>query len=156
DGSQTRSIQYVDDLVEGCMRLIRSGHAGPVNIGNPHEVAIKDLAIVIRDLVGSDSEIIFVDRPLDDPTVRQPDISLAREILGWTPQVDLEDGLVKTIDWFRGRLGQECRFYQATGRMPRAARREDAGIGHAITVVGAGYVGLTASACLASLGHHVV
>ena len=101
DGSQTRSIQYVDDLVEGVLRLLRSGHAGPVNIGNPHEVSMLELATLVRDLVGSKSEITFVERPTDDPTVRQPDISLAREVLGWEPQVPLMEGLEHTVGWFR-------------------------------------------------------
>jgi dTDP-glucose 4,6-dehydratase len=105
DGSQTRSIQYVDDLVEGIVRLLHSGHPGPMNIGNPHEVTILELANTIRDLVGmaSDmaSDVVFVPRPEDDPTVRQPDISLARQALGWEPEVALEEGLKRTIEYFR-------------------------------------------------------
>jgi dTDP-glucose 4,6-dehydratase len=101
DGSQTRSIQYVDDLVEGVVRLLRSGHPGPVNIGNPHEVSMLDLATLIRDLCGSASEITFVPRPEDDPTIRQPDITLAKEVLGWEPKVGLYEGLRKTIEYFR-------------------------------------------------------
>jgi dTDP-glucose 4,6-dehydratase len=101
DGSQTRSIQYVDDLVEGVMRLLRSGHPGPMNIGNPHEVSMLELAEAIRDLCDSSSEISFIPRPEDDPTIRQPDISLAREVLGWEPQVGLLDGLKRTIAYFR-------------------------------------------------------
>jgi dTDP-glucose 4,6-dehydratase len=101
DGSQTRSIQYVDDLVEGVMRMLRSGHTGPVNIGNPHEVSMLDLATTIRDLCASSSEITFIARPEDDPTIRQPDISLARDVLGWDPKVDLIDGLRRTIAYFR-------------------------------------------------------
>ena len=100
DGSQTRSIQYVDDLVEGVWRLATSDQPGPVNIGNPHEISMLDLARAIRDLTGSASEIEFVERPKDDPTVRQPDISLARSVLGWEPTVALEDGLRRTIEWF--------------------------------------------------------
>jgi dTDP-glucose 4,6-dehydratase len=102
DGSQTRSIQYVDDLVEGCLRLLRSALPGPVNIGNPHEVSITELAELIRTLTGSASPIVHIPRPEDDPTVRRPDITLARAALGWTPQVDLADGLERTIAWFRG------------------------------------------------------
>jgi dTDP-glucose 4,6-dehydratase len=83
------------------LRLLRSQHAGPVNIGNPRELSILDLARTIRDLVGSRSEITFVARPEDDPTVRQPDITLARGLLGWEPAVDLDDGLERTIEWFR-------------------------------------------------------
>jgi dTDP-glucose 4,6-dehydratase len=101
DGTQTRSIQYVDDLVEGVVRLLHSDHPGPVNIGNPHEVSMQELAEVIRDLVGATSPITHIPRPQDDPTVRQPDISLAREVLGWEPTVTLEDGLKRTIDYFR-------------------------------------------------------
>jgi len=101
DGSQTRSIQYVDDLLEGVVRLLRSGHPGPMNIGNPHEVSMLDLATTIRDLCGSASEIAFIPRPEDDPTVRQPDIRLAIDALGWEPKVALEDGLGHTITYFR-------------------------------------------------------
>lgn len=104
DGSQTRSIQYVDDLVEGVIRLARSVHPGPVNIGNPHELSVLELAHAIRRLTGSSSPIVFVERPEDDPTVRQPDITLARQLLGWEPQVSFEEGLRRTIDWFAGRL----------------------------------------------------
>lgn len=101
DGSQTRSIIYVDDLVEGIMRLLRSDLAGPVNVGNPHEVSVLYLAETIKRLVGSDSPITFIERPVDDPSIRQPDITLARRELGWEPKVDFEDGLSRTIDWFR-------------------------------------------------------
>jgi dTDP-glucose 4,6-dehydratase len=101
DGSQTRSIIYVDDLVEGILRLVRSDLEGPVNIGNPHELSMLDLATWIRDLVGSDSEVVFVPRPQDDPTVRQPDIALAKAALGWEPVVPIESGLSRTIAYFR-------------------------------------------------------
>jgi dTDP-glucose 4,6-dehydratase len=101
DGSQTRSLCYVDDLIEGIYRLILSDHVGPVNIGNPKETTIMELAIMIRDLVGSRSRIAYVDRPVDDPEVRCPDISLARRILGWEPAVPLEEGLARTIEWAR-------------------------------------------------------
>jgi dTDP-glucose 4,6-dehydratase len=104
DGQQTRSIQYVDDLVEGCLRMLRSTLAGPVNIGNPHEVPITELAELVRDLTGSSSPVVHVPRPENDPTVRRPDITLAREALGWTPQVDLAEGLRRTIAWFRDGL----------------------------------------------------
>jgi dTDP-glucose 4,6-dehydratase len=99
DGSQTRSLCYVDDLIEGIYRLILSDHVGPVNIGNPKETTIMELAIMIRDLVGSRSRIVYVDRPVDDPEVRCPDISLARRVLGWEPAVPLEEGLARTIEW---------------------------------------------------------
>jgi dTDP-glucose 4,6-dehydratase len=101
DGSQTRSIQYVDDLVEGVIRLLRSSAVGPVNIGNPHEISMLELAKVVQELIGSDAGITLVPRPEDDPMVRQPDIRLARSLLGWEPVVSLEDGLRRTIDWFR-------------------------------------------------------
>ncbi len=104
DGSQTRSIQYVTDLVEGCLRLLHSELPGPVNIGNPCEVSITELAVLIRDLVGSASPLQFGPRPEDDPTVRQPDIGLAGEALGWAPTVSLADGLRTTIAWFRENL----------------------------------------------------
>jgi dTDP-glucose 4,6-dehydratase len=104
DGSQTRSIQYVDDLVEGVVRMLWSGQAGPINIGNPHEVSMLDLATIVRDLCGSSSELTFIERPEDDPTIRQPDITLAREALGWEPRIDLADGLKKTIEYFREHL----------------------------------------------------
>jgi dTDP-glucose 4,6-dehydratase len=104
DGSQTRSIQYVDDLVEGVMRMLRSGHTGPMNIGNPHEVSMLELATTVRDLCGSHSEITFIERPEDDPTVRQPDVTLAGEVLDWRPEVELVDGLRHTIAYFRDHL----------------------------------------------------
>ena len=109
DGRQTRSIQYVDDLVEGCLRLLRSAHAGPVNIGNPIEVTIIELALLIRDLTGSSSPIEHVPRPEDDPMIRRPDITLARSTLGWAPQVDLADGLTRTITWFRHAVDHAAR-----------------------------------------------
>ena len=101
DGSQTRSIIYVDDLIEGILRLMHTDLAGPVNIGNPHEVSVLHLAETIRRLSGSSSEIVFIERPVDDPTVRQPDITLARRELGWEPTVGFEEGLGRTVDWFR-------------------------------------------------------
>jgi dTDP-glucose 4,6-dehydratase len=101
DGRQTRSICYVDDMVEGIVRMLHSDHPGPMNLGNPHELSILELATWIRDLAGSSSEVVFVPRPEDDPGVRQPDISLAREVLGWEPKVPVEDGLRRTIAWFR-------------------------------------------------------
>ena len=101
EGFQTRSVCYVDDLVEGVVRLLRHEHPGPMNVGNPHEMSVLRLAEWIRDLCGSASEIIFIPRPQDDPSVRRPDISLAHEVLGWEPKVDIEDGLRRTIGWFR-------------------------------------------------------
>jgi dTDP-glucose 4,6-dehydratase len=101
DGSQTRSLCYVDDLVEGLMRMLASHHPGPVNLGNPHEVTMLELASTIKTLVGSPSPITFIPRPVDDPTLRRPDITVARSELGWEPRVPVLDGLLQTIDWFR-------------------------------------------------------
>ncbi|MEP7090841.1 MAG: UDP-glucuronic acid decarboxylase family protein [Nocardioidaceae bacterium] len=101
DGEQTRSICYVDDLVDGVLRMMRSDIGGPVNIGNPHEVSMTALAEWVRDLAASSSRIVHIDRPVDDPTVRRPDTRLAETLLGWSPQVDIEDGLKRTIEWFR-------------------------------------------------------
>jgi dTDP-glucose 4,6-dehydratase len=98
DGSQTRSLCYVDDLVDGIWRLLRSGITGPVNLGNPNEVTVRELAETIRDLTGSSSEIRLTARRVDDPERRCPDITLARTAIGWEPRVDLRDGLSKTID----------------------------------------------------------
>jgi dTDP-glucose 4,6-dehydratase len=103
DGSQTRSVCYVDDLVEGIFRLLTSTQSGPVNIGNPHELSVVDLAELIKRLVGSDSPIEFIPLPQDDPLVRRPDVTLARNTLGWEPKVDVEEGLRRTIEWFRSR-----------------------------------------------------
>lgn len=101
DGSQTRSICYVDDLVSGILAMADSDHPGPINIGNPHEISMKDLAEWIISLTGSTSRLEYIPRPVDDPTVRQPDTTLATEVLGWAPQVSIEDALLRTIDWFR-------------------------------------------------------
>src|SRR5213593_3620922 len=101
DGSQTRSFCFVSDLVEGIVRLLRSDHSEPVNCGNPMEVSILQFAEKIRALTGSRSEIVFRPLPEDDPRVRQPDITKARALLGWEPRVPLEDGLRRTIDFFR-------------------------------------------------------
>jgi dTDP-glucose 4,6-dehydratase len=103
DGSQTRSVCYVSDLVEGIVRLLRSAHPGPVNIGNPAELSVLELAQMIRRLAGSASPITFIPRPQDDPRVRQPRIDLARDVLDWKPQVGVEEGLGRTIAWFRER-----------------------------------------------------
>jgi dTDP-glucose 4,6-dehydratase len=105
DGSQTRSFCYVSDLVEGIVRLLRSDYdKGPMNIGNPGEVSILQFAERIKSLIGSKSEIVFRPLPEDDPKVRQPDITRAKKILGWEPKVGLDDGLRKTIDYFKGRV----------------------------------------------------
>ena len=101
DGAQTRSVCYVDDLVEGILALLDSGHPGPMNIGNPAELPVLDLARTIIELTGSSSEIVFVPRPEDDPQVRRPDVTLAERELSWKPRVPLEEGLTRTIEWFR-------------------------------------------------------
>jgi dTDP-glucose 4,6-dehydratase len=103
DGSLTRSICYVSDLVRGILALLDSEHAGPVNIGNPEEMSVRDLAEKIVKLAGSPSELVFAPRPEDDPTVRQPDIALARTVLDWEPAVTSDEGLRRTIDWFAAR-----------------------------------------------------
>jgi dTDP-glucose 4,6-dehydratase len=104
DGSQTRSFCYVSDLVEGLVRLLRSDELNPVNCGNPTEVTILQFAERIKALTDSKSEIVFEPLPVDDPTVRQPDISRARSILGWEPVVGLDEGLRHTIDYFRDKV----------------------------------------------------
>lgn len=100
DGSQIRSVIYVADMVEGILRFARSHHPGPMNIGNPHELSVLELAELVREIAESDSPITFIPRPQDDPTARQPDISLARRVLGWEPRVDLRAGLERTVMWF--------------------------------------------------------
>jgi len=105
-GGQTRSLCFVTDLVDGIFRLSQSDEHNPVNIGNPHELKIIDLAKLIIKLTDSKSKIIYNPLPTDDPKLRQPDIARARKILGWSPKVDLEKGLGETIEWFkRGGLG---------------------------------------------------
>lgn len=104
DGAQTRSVCYVDDLIDGIVRLLHSQHTGPMNIGNPQELSVLTLAELIRDLAGSRSEICFVERPVDDPKVRQPDVTLANSVLGWEPHIPLELGLRRTIAWFRNHI----------------------------------------------------
>jgi dTDP-glucose 4,6-dehydratase len=98
DGSQTRSFCYVDDLVRGMIALAESGQAGPINVGNPNEFTLLQLAETIVDVTASASEIVFEALPTDDPQVRQPDIGLARDLLGWEPEIELRDGLLRTID----------------------------------------------------------
>jgi dTDP-glucose 4,6-dehydratase len=104
-GSQTRSLCYVEDMVEGFWRLLGSEVQDPVNLGNPEEVTVLELAEAVRDAAGSDSEVVFTDRPVDDPEVRCPDISVARDRLGWEPAVSLRDGLKRTVAWAREAWG---------------------------------------------------
>jgi len=101
EGTQTRSLCYVDDLVEGLLRFAASDDGGPVNLGNPRELTVLQIAQDVLEATGSTSEVRFVDLPVDDPKVRRPDIARARELLGWEPQVVWEDGLATTVDWFR-------------------------------------------------------
>jgi dTDP-glucose 4,6-dehydratase len=105
DGRQTRSFCYVDDLVAGIIKLMNSDLNDPVNIGNPHEMTIEGIAKTIIQMTGSKSKIVYQDLPTDDPKVRQPDITRARAKLGWEPKVPLEQGLVKTIDYFKQKMG---------------------------------------------------
>lgn len=107
DGSQTRSVCYVDDLVEGIYRLLLSDESDPVNIGNPDELSMLDLAKEILEISGSMSKISYKDLPQDDPRVRQPDITRARAILKWEPSVQRSEGLVKTLDYFKKALGKQ-------------------------------------------------
>jgi len=104
DGAQTRSFQYVSDLIDGLWRLMQAPVNDPVNIGNPHEITLLELAKRIIRLTGSRSEIVFRPLPIDDPKVRQPDIGRARALLGWEPRVDTDEGLRLTLDWFREKL----------------------------------------------------
>ncbi|HVM18854.1 MAG TPA: UDP-glucuronic acid decarboxylase family protein [Egibacteraceae bacterium] len=100
DGSQTRSLCYVDDEVEGLLRLLVSEHTGPVNIGNPDEVTMLELAQRVQDAVGNHPGVVFHPRPQDDPTVRRPDTTLASQLLGWKAEISLDDGLRRTAGWF--------------------------------------------------------
>lgn len=104
DGTQTRSFCYVDDLIDVILLMMESTVTGPINIGNPFEFDLLELANLILELTGSSSKIIFQGLPSDDPTRRRPDISLAKEKLGWEPKVKLRDGLIKTIDYFKSCL----------------------------------------------------
>ena len=104
DGSQTRSFCYISDLVEGLFRLLQSDYNEPVNLGNPHEMTILQLAQTIKKATASPSDIVFKPLPVDDPRVRQPDITRAKTILNWQPQVSLEEGLARTVEYFRNKL----------------------------------------------------
>jgi dTDP-glucose 4,6-dehydratase len=104
DGSQTRSLCYVSDLIDGIYRLLGSGLNEPVNIGNPRELTLLELAKMVRAAAGAKSRIVFKPLPVDDPRVRKPDISLARRELAWRPKVSLEEGLRKTVYFFRSKI----------------------------------------------------
>jgi len=101
DGTQTRSFCYIDDMVEGIYRLLFSDEVEPVNLGNPIEMRIIDLAHLINEMVGNKAGIVFKPLPPNDPKLRRPDISKARRVLGWEPTVSLEEGLQRTIEWFK-------------------------------------------------------
>ena len=103
-GNQTRSFCYVTDLVDGIIRLVLSDVNEPVNIGNPHEMSIEEMAHLVIKMTGSSSKVVFKPLPTDDPKVRQPDITRARTLLGWEPKVPLEEGLTSTIDYFRKKM----------------------------------------------------
>ncbi len=118
DGTQTRSFCYVADLIEGIVRLLRSGEHLPVNLGNPREMTLLEFAETIRRLTLTKSAIVFRPLPVDDPKVRQPDTTRARTILGWEAKVRLEEGLARTIPYFARRLEEE----NAEGRRPRAPK----------------------------------
>lgn len=106
DGTQTRSFQYVDDLLDGMVRMMGTGDdfTGPVNLGNPNEFSIRELAEKVIEYTGSKSKIVYMPLPVDDPTQRQPNIELAKSKLNWEPTIQLEEGLIKTIDYFRSVL----------------------------------------------------
>ncbi len=104
DGSQTRSFCYVEDNVDGIWRLLRSGYQEPVNIGNPHELTIREFAEAVQRLVGSKVPVVSRPLPEDDPKIRRPDITRAKEVLGWEPRVEFDDGMRRTIAWFRERV----------------------------------------------------
>ena len=104
DGSQTRSVQYVDDLIEGVFRLMQSTETRPVNVGNPKELTVREIAELVIEVSGSASELVFEPLPEDDPKRRCPDITRARESLSWEPRVGAREGLTKTLEWFAERL----------------------------------------------------
>jgi dTDP-glucose 4,6-dehydratase len=104
DGSQTRSFCYVDDHVEAIWRLLRSGYQEPVNVGNPHELTILEFAKEVQRLIGTSVAIVQKPLPEDDPKVRKPDITRAREVLGWEPRIAFDEGMRRTIAWFRERV----------------------------------------------------
>jgi nucleoside-diphosphate-sugar epimerase len=102
DGTQTRSFCHVDDEVAGILGLLESDHVGPVNIGNPTELTVSELAELIIDITGSSSEVIHESLPVDDPAQRRPDISLARSVLAWEPRIPIREGLARTVSYFEG------------------------------------------------------
>ncbi|MDI3330869.1 MAG: SDR family oxidoreductase [Micrococcus sp.] len=107
DGAQTRSVCFVSDLVRGILALAWSDQSGPMNIGNPHELSVLQIARDVLAATGSEAPIEFIDRPVDDPKVRRPDTTLAREVLGWEPEVPWQQGLASTVEWFRSAVERE-------------------------------------------------
>jgi dTDP-glucose 4,6-dehydratase len=107
DGSQTRSFCYISDMVQGIFKLLISGFSNPVNLGNPEEMEIIELAKLVIEVTKSGSSIVFKPLPVDDPKVRQPDITLAKEVLNWEPKVKLEEGLKQSLEYFKNRMGRE-------------------------------------------------
>jgi dTDP-glucose 4,6-dehydratase len=105
DGTQTRSFCYISDLVDGIIRLMLSNTNEPVNIGNPHEMTIKEMAETIIEMTGSKSRLVYRPLPTDDPKVRQPDITRAKTLLGWEPKVSLREGLTDKIAYFKTKVG---------------------------------------------------
>ena len=101
DGTQTRSFCYVDDLINGMELLMASDYKKPINIGNPNEFTIKELAFLVRDLINPNLDLEFKALPQDDPKQRRPNIQLAKDELNWEPKIELKEGLIKTIDWFK-------------------------------------------------------
>jgi dTDP-glucose 4,6-dehydratase len=124
DGMQTRSISYVDDTVEGILAMAMSTHPGPVNIGNPSETTVLELAEKIRELCGSRSPIRFVERPVDDPQVRRPDTSLAHQLLGWRATTPPDEGLRQTVRWFRQRADGFDQVVEKSAATPAQTRTE--------------------------------
>ena len=104
EGTQSRSIQYIDDLMEGTFHLMKSSESRPVNIGNPVEMTVLEIAQMIVEISGSESEMVFEPLPEDDPKRRCPQISRAREVLGWEPRIGAREGLQRTLSWFSGQL----------------------------------------------------
>ena len=104
DGSQTRSFCYVEDLIKGMTLLMDSDYSYPVNIGNPNEFSIKELANLVQKLINPNVEFQYKSLPQDDPKQRKPSIQLAKELLNWEPKIELEEGLLKTTDWFKNNL----------------------------------------------------
>ncbi|CAN7996956.1 unnamed protein product [Ixodes hexagonus] len=111
-GKQTRSFQYVSDLVDGLVSLMNSTYTQPVNLGNPHEHTIEDFAKIIKDLVGGTSKIVYTDKVEDDPQRRRPDISRAKTQLNWEPKIELQDGLKKTVEYFRDELNKNSKAFR--------------------------------------------